>query len=188
VTTLVRADTHGNDEIETLRARVAELESALDGRERALARLKADLGAFRLRYRQEVGLLHDELDDLERAIAEAELGELAKRADAGAAPGSGGAAAILESAPRYTSDGVRRLFRDVAKAIHPDLGRDALARDRRHALMVEANKAYALGDEQRLRSILRAWETGPDAVQGDDLEAMRARLVRRAASKILIIL
>ena len=45
--------------------------------------------------------------------------------------------------------------------------------------MVEANKAYALGDEQQLRDILDAWERSPEAVQGDDPEAMRLRLVRR---------
>ena len=47
--------------------------------------------------------------------------------------------------------------------------------------MIEANKAYALGDEEQLRAILEAWERGPDAVQGTDREAMRLRLVRRIA-------
>ena len=47
--------------------------------------------------------------------------------------------------------------------------------------MVEANKAYASGDEERLRSILQAWERSPDAVQGTDPEATRQRLVRRIA-------
>ena len=74
---------------------------------------------------------------------------------------------------------MRKLFRDVAKAIHPDLAADDEARDRRHALMVEANRAYELGDEERLRLILQAWERSPDVVQGADLEAMRERLVRR---------
>ena len=83
--------------------------------------------------------------------------------------------------PRYTSDAVRKLFRDVAKAIHPDLARDESARDRRHALMVAANRAYALGDEEELRLILQAWERSPEAVQGSDPEATRLRLVRRIA-------
>ena len=47
--------------------------------------------------------------------------------------------------------------------------------------MVEANRAYALGDEEQLRFILEAWETSPDALQGSDAEAMRLRLVRRIA-------
>src|SRR5262249_55494201 len=83
------------------------------------------------------------------------------------------------TSPRLTSDAVRKLFRDVAKAIHPDLAGDVATRDRRHSLMIEANKAYALGDEQQLRDILEAWERSPEAVLGDDPEAMRHRLVRR---------
>ena len=47
--------------------------------------------------------------------------------------------------------------------------------------MVEANRAYALGDEERLRWILGAWERSPEAVRGDDPEATRLRLVRRIA-------
>ena len=45
--------------------------------------------------------------------------------------------------------------------------------------MIEANRAYAMGDEEQLRSILEAWERSPEAVQGTDVEAMRLRLVRR---------
>jgi hypothetical protein len=47
--------------------------------------------------------------------------------------------------------------------------------------MIEANRAYALGDEERLRSILQAWEKSPEAVQGDDADAMRERMLRRIA-------
>jgi hypothetical protein len=47
--------------------------------------------------------------------------------------------------------------------------------------MIEANRAYALGDEERLRLILQAWERSPEAVPGSDPEAMRVRLVRRIA-------
>src|SRR4029450_4944298 len=48
-------------------------------------------------------------------------------------------------------------------------------------LMAEANRAYALGDEERLRAILDAWERSPEAVQGSDPEATRVRLIRRIA-------
>jgi hypothetical protein len=87
----------------------------------------------------------------------------------------------IDAAPKYTTDAIRKLFRDVAKAIHPDLAEDDLARDRRHALMVEANRAYALGDEEQLRLILQAWERSPEAVKGTDQDAMRLRLERRVA-------
>ena len=170
------------DDIDVLRVRLAELESVCGEREVEIAKATSDLAEFRIRYRRDVGSLHEELEDLERAVAEAELGEFAKRLEAeGAAETAGAATTPSESAPRLTSDAVRKLFRDVAKMIHPDLAADDRTRDRRHTLMIEANRAYALGDEERLRMILDAWEKGPESVQGDDRDAARLRLERRIA-------
>lgn len=179
--TLIRSK-RPEDDLDSLRARLTALEAALYERATAVAEAKSSLAAFRLRYHADVGVLHEELDDLERAIAEAELGEMAKRletdeTDANQSAGSRAAG----GEPRFTSDAVRTLFRDVAKTIHPDLARDDLTRERRHALMAEANRAYAVGDEDRLRRILEAWRNSPDAVPGDDPEAARLRIVRRMA-------
>ena len=180
MTTLVPSDRRDENDLDVLRSRVADLETALGERESDVERYRADLQSFGVDYRRRVGVLHDQLDDLELAIAEAELGELSKRTEA-ASDGSAASVASAPSAPRYTTDAVRKLFRDVAKAIHPDLALDEIARDRRHSLMIEANRAYALGDEEQLRWILRAWETSPEAVQGSDSEAMRQRCARRIA-------
>ncbi len=169
---------HGHD-LDSLRAQLTGLEDRLGDRSAEVLRARADHDAFRIRYRQEVGLLHDELDRLELDLAEAELGILTERLGDTAEPPGDPAAERLEPQPRFTSDAVRRLFRDVAKAIHPDLTRDDAARDRRHSLMIAANRAYALGDEEQLRAILQAWERSPDAVQGTDQDAMRLRLERR---------
>ena len=181
MSTLVPSGSHPGNTIEDLHARATELDAVLDARTTEYIRTKADLDAFRIRYRHEVGRLHEELDRLELALAEAELGILKERLgdtdDNPAAP----PADRLESAPRFTTDAIRKLFRDVAKAIHPDLAQDAEARDRRHSLMIEANRAYAVGDEEQLRAILQAWQRSPEAVQGSDQEAMRLRLVRRIA-------
>ena len=182
MTDLVRPGTRTDDDAQRLCSRAAELEAALGERRSHFARIKSDLDAFEVDYRKRVGTLHEQLDALELAIAEAELGELSKRM----ASGSGGSrestsAARPAPAPRFTSDAVRKLFRDVAKAIHPDLAHDEATRGQRHSLMVEANRAYALGDEDQLRFILAAWERSPEAVQGSDPEAMRLRLVRRIA-------
>lgn len=183
VSSLVRAERPHHHDLETLRAQAAERESLLGQRRAALAQAQADVAAFRIRYRQEVGLRHDELDRLELAIAEAELAQLTGRPESaatpGAAPGAERAQPPPASQPRYTTDAVRKLFRDVAKTIHPDLAADEVTRDRRHALMVKANRAYAMGDEDQLRSILEAWERSPEAVEGGDVDAMRLRLIRR---------
>jgi hypothetical protein len=198
VTTLVRPEQPADD-LDRLRARVAELEAVLDERAAEVERINRELHVFAARYRQQVGTLHEQLDEIELGIAEAELGELSKNVAEGrataAAEGSaesadGSAAdsaaedgrasrASSEPAPRFTSDAVRKLFRDVAKTIHPDLAGDDHARDRRHALMIAANRAYELGDEEQLRQILEAWERSPDAVRGSDPAAIRLRLERR---------
>ena len=181
VTVLVRPDRPDADDPEGIRARVAELDARFNEREAEFERVKAELDAFKISYRQQVGILHEQLDELELALAEAELGILAERVptdpEGSAAPPPSDDAP--EAAPRYTSDAVRRLFRDVAKAIHPDLAADEVARDRRHRLMVEANRAYASGDEAHLRWILEKWERSPDAVDGSHPEAPRLRLERR---------
>jgi hypothetical protein len=181
VTSLIHAG-RPQDDADTLRSRAAELEVLLGQRDAEVTRLKADLDVFRIRYRQEVGLLHEQLDELEKAIDDAELGlrasQPARPVDPAAPPSD---QLRIDVAPKYTSDAVRKLFRDVAKAIHPDLAGDEHTRDRRHSLMVEANRAYALGDEERLRSILEGWKNSPEAVSGSDAEAVRLRLVRRIA-------
>jgi hypothetical protein len=182
VSSLVRPERQVDDGPEGLHSRVKELEGVLRERDAAYAQIKSDLDAFKVSYRQQVGVLHEQLDEIELALAEAELGErLNQKAVDADGPSAPTAGEQSSAPPRYTSDAVRTLFRDVAKAIHPDLARDDDARDRRHSLMIEANRAYAQGDEAQLRWILQAWERSPEAVQGSDAEAMRARLVRRIA-------
>ncbi len=181
MSTLIRAEHAGEETLESLRERVTAGETTLRERRAELARVDTELAAFNIRYRHEVGRLHDELDALEAALAEAELGEIDQRLkDAGAEP-QATPSQPPDLPPRFTSDAVRRLFRDVAKLIHPDLARDADGLDRRHALMVAANEAYAVGDAERLRAILQTWERSPDAVPGTDPAAVRQRLTARIA-------
>src|SRR5947209_54106 len=97
-----------------LRARLTEVEAAVTARQEEIDRVQASLAAFRTRYREQAGSLHDELEELESAIEEATLGELSKLAGARVREVTPAASAPL---PRYTSDVMRRLFRDVAKTI-----------------------------------------------------------------------
>jgi hypothetical protein len=179
---LVPSERLPGHDIDSLRSRLTELEDALRARAGEIAQAKSELDTFRIRYRQEVGSLHEELDELQRAITEAEQAERAAHiGEETGDPATPSDRPRAQPLPRFTSDAVRRLFRDVAKTIHPDFARDETARHRRHTLMVEANRAYALGDEERLRWILDAWENSPEAVQGIDPEAIRQRLIRRIA-------
>jgi hypothetical protein len=178
---LVRSGRAEGADAQGLRERLTELETQLAERVAEIGRVKAGLAAFKVTYRERVGWLHEELDELERAIVEAELGEISKRLEDDPPSTGWAAAARPERLPQYTSDAVRRLFRDVAKAIHPDLAEDELARARRHRLMIEANRAYAQGDEDRLRWILRSWESNPEAMQESGSDSTRLRLPRRIA-------
>jgi uncharacterized coiled-coil protein SlyX len=182
VSALSRSQQPGVRDAASLTTRIHELETVIGERRSEIARLKVELAAFTVDYRQRVGRLHEELDELEAAIAEAELGQISERlaAETGR-PDASATPAASEPLPRYTSDVVRRLFRDVAKAIHPDLADDEAARQRRHALMIEANRAYAIGDEERLRWILESWAARPETVPGSDPESTRLRLERRVA-------
>jgi len=180
------------------REQVASLELEVAARERELAELKTGLHALQARYLEEIGPLYAELIPLDAAVAEEEIrlglrvpdvGDADAEGDVDAAPDLAGCGPA--SAP---SSDLKRMFRDIARAVHPDAlphaQHDERTRYRRHSLMAEANRAYAERDEDRLRLILRAWELGPDlapdladdaAVGAGDPEAVRARLQRRRA-------
>ena len=177
---LVRQERPDEQDLNSLRDGIKGLEAQVTGKKAEIARTRTELDAFRVRYHQAVGMLHEELEALEQAITDIEVAELKRQGllrDTD--PEAEGTERRNETTARYTSDSVRKLFRDVAKAIHPDLAQDDHTRDRRHALMIEANRAYALGDEEQLRLILEAWERSPEAVPGNDPDAMRQRLIRR---------
>lgn len=178
---LVPAEPSAEPALQALGEQAVRLDAMLGERQAELARVDADLVAFKIRYRHEVGRLHEQLDELETAIAEAELGEIDRRLKEEGAGSPPPPATPTSAPPRLISDEVRKLFRDVAKTIHPDLASDGTGRDRRHALMIEANQAYAVGDAERLRAILEIWERRPEAVQGTDEAAERRRLMARIA-------
>ncbi len=121
VSTLVPPDRPEGD-VDALHARVVELDALLDERAADVDRIGRELDMFAATYKQQVGTLHEQLDRLELDIAEAELGELSKAVAEGAAvpeatpPPS---MPVLDTVPRLTSDAVRKLFRDVARIIHP---------------------------------------------------------------------
>jgi hypothetical protein len=182
VFSLVRSRPPDDRDLRDLRARVSERGAHLDARVARLTQCESELDAFKIRYRHEVGRRHEELDELDLEIAELELAELTRqlgteRPDRPSPP----AEARGEPAPRFTTDAVRKLFRDVAKAVHPDLAESEHARQRRHALMIEANRAYALGDERGLRAILHAWESSAATLPASDADAVRLQLLRQLA-------
>ncbi len=165
--------------------RLAALEARLGIREAELEALKIDLQHLQTRYLSDIGALYSELATIDADVEAAEIrAGLRPAPDEADDAASDGASEVAEddvscggqSAP---SDMLKRVFRDLARTIHPDLAQDDAARFRRHSLMAEANRAYAERDHDRLLLILRKWELSPEAVTGDDPESARLRVTRK---------
>src|SRR5215510_7071771 len=128
-TDIIRNQTPEELELQRKLAELASLEVELIQRELDLATLRAELADFESRYIQTVGVLYAELDEIEAQIAEvqarrrpsdSEAQERTYRARAHAQESSETAKDISVPKPKPTEN-LKRLFREVAKRIHPDL-------------------------------------------------------------------
>lgn len=186
---IARIQTPEERELEKKQGELLALEEELIHRELDLATLRAELSDFEGHYLRTVGVLYAELDEIEAEIAEAQARlkptdthaqEHAAHARAQAQESSETARTITEPRTKPT-ESLKRVFRDVAKRIHPDLATNDMDRARRQKLMAEANLAYENGDEAKLRSILADWETSPDTVEGEGVGAELVRVIRKIA-------
>jgi hypothetical protein len=171
------------------RARLEARERELDAAEAELAGERRELQRLQQRYLDEIGEFYDTLSRLEARVVDAEVRAGLRPPFDREAQAAADAAADADDRARHAcgergapSDDLKRVFRDLAKAIHPDLAEDEPARCRRHSLMAEANRAYAERDEDRLRLIRRAWEGGPEAADDDPDDSGDARVHRRLAA------
>lgn len=170
---------------EASRERVAALEVEVAAGERELAALKTDLHAVQTQYLEKIGPLYAELIPLDDAVAEAEI-RAGLRVPDEEPPDAFDARTGNFDVGCKPSPHLKRMFHDIARAVHPDRSphheADERTRFRRHSLMAEANRAYAERDEDRLRLILRAWELGPDTAVPQGEVASPEQLQRRAAA------
>ena len=188
----------GAEELIRRKAQLQVLSKQLLDRERGLAAFRSELHAFETTYRKALGARYARLD------------ELAERLDETAAPDQDPGQPDPDSedpAERYPGQGVpggqnwawgerepdrepervvvgddaKRLFRQLARLIHPDLAGDAQERERRTNLMVAANDAYEQGDVAALERLLEDWHASPEAVTGSGAAAELERTLRRIA-------
>ncbi|MEK7760894.1 MAG: molecular chaperone DnaJ [Nitrospirota bacterium] len=190
---LVRAQTPEEKELVRKLAELTVLQGELAQRELDLATLQAELHAFERMYLHIVGIRYAELDEIEAQIVEAlaeaspKNSEEQNRASQARAQANESAQAskIAQEPGRRDefrpSDKLKKLYREVAKCIHPDLATDENDHARRQHFMAEANQAYEDGDEARLREILCEWESSPEAVKGDGVGAELIRVIRKIA-------
>ncbi len=79
------------------------------------------------------------------------------------------------------SEALKKLYREVAKTIHPDLADDDEERAQRHVFMTRANEAYEANNQQKLADILSEWHHSPESVRGEDPAAKLIRAIRKIA-------
>jgi hypothetical protein len=188
---IARRQTPEEQELEKKKAELGALESDLAQRELELATLQAELNAFERRYLRIVGVCYAELDGIEAQIAETLARQRPKdeknqreaaeaRAKAEESARATGAAKDEKRASDFKpSEDLKKLYREIAKRIHPDLTTDEKERVRRNEIMAEANRAYEEGDEAKLRAILEEWESSPDTVKGEGVGAELVRVIRK---------
>jgi hypothetical protein len=189
---------HRRGELAILKRRLAE-------REAELADFEAALSDFEIEYRRALGQRYAVLDDLADQIEQAKLGRSGHRGSADPSDGEHGADrdadrdgdgpdgdgqnwawAWGEREPeqefrRILSPEAKRLFRLLARRIHPDLAREPAERERRTNLMVAANHAYEQGDVETLRHLLDEWDASPDSVAGSSPASELERIIRHVA-------
>ena len=179
-------------ELETKRGELAALETSLAEREVEFASLRAELGSFERKYLAEVGLRYAELDELRAQLAEKAAAEQpgdpclqeaarksrarAKATRCTAGPGRAHAQKVYTPTPE-----IKRLYREVARRVHPDLTTDDADRAKRQDLMAQANQAYMLGDHSALTRVFEAYECSPESVHGDGAGADLVRTIRRVS-------
>ena len=172
-------------ELQGLESKLIELELQLVG-------LRGELSAFERLYLKEVGVLYAELDEIEAQTAEhlarrdpgnTKAHELANEARARAEESrtAAGELAVKEARRFAPSSSLKSLYREVARRIHPDLAVNDADRAKRQRLMAQANQAYEIGDEAKLRAILEEYETSPEAVFGEGTGADLVRVIRKIA-------
>ena len=174
------------------RAELATLRETLEHHEQSLAQLRDHLHSFEGRYIRQVGVLYVQLDDWEEKTAEL----LASR-DPAAAPepltrdqtlaaadeaefAQQQAEAAEETARNAALEralALKRLFREVAKRLHPDFSANANDEHRRTHLMAQANEAFHRADFAHLERMLHGYDLSTQWTHRIDLAAELARVL-----------
>jgi hypothetical protein len=169
-------------ELEKKRYELACLKEQCSSRESDYVAFKAEIKMFERVYEENLGSRISKLEDLEWQLN----GLLGSNSSSEPLQHSTGFSCFnhrtdlldddIELSPHTPGRNLKSIYRDVAKAIHPDLAPDDGERQRRQELMATANHAYDIGDRKTLEDILSDWEpeSGKESDEGTALELVRA--------------
>ena len=171
----------GEAELARMRDRLAEIEAEY-------AMLEAELAVFQADYTREVVTVLAQLHDVEARILTL-TGDAAgaREARTRARRTTSEAQALSPPPEPVPPASLKRLFRDAAKRMHPDLAPDPEARAHAEAFMKRLNDAYRAGDAEAIADLVSQWDASPFAPAGADecarlvaaLQAAVARAQRR---------
>jgi hypothetical protein len=179
------------EELQAKRRELAQLRKNLAEMELQLSTEKAELNLFEIRYQKVVGAMYAEMD-----IVKAQVLNLAAKLYPNAETFREEAESAREQARKNSDkekqptnsqkefrppENLKKLFRRVAKKIHPDLSSSAEERKKRHDLMAKLNQAYDKLDEEGIRSILVEWEAEGYSESSMELGEQLVLVVRQLA-------
>jgi len=182
------------EELQLKRRNLAVLEQDLAEKELELSTLKGEVHLFERRYHLLVGAKYTELDQVKAQILELascmypRSDEFRAGAESARERAQGSAKAtedddldISEDEVFKPSENLKKLFRQVAKKIHPDLASDEKEKSRRHELMAKLNLAYDRLDEDAINAVLLEWEAGHHPEKNETLGVKLVKIVRQVA-------
>ncbi|MGW0766001.1 hypothetical protein [Streptomyces sp. NPDC002676] len=176
---------------ERLEQAVRAAEQALIEYEIAVETFRVEVENFSRLHEQKLGPLYARIEELDARIAEARAARTgdpedlrhAEEARARVQPIPGveellhgwmdghglfpeAAAMLTDQAVRppervRPSEEARKLYRELARKVHPDLAQEEGERQRREEFLTRVNAAYARGSEAELRELAEEWAAGP---------------------------
>jgi len=172
-------------------AEAERLRDALAAIEEEQATLEAELLAFEVDYMREVVTVLAELHEIEAQIAALvarrsgsdEDKRTARSARARAKETTAAVRAIPKAPASLPTGDLKKLFREAAKRMHPDLAPDDETRQHAEAFMKRLNQAFSAGDAEAIVDLVRQWE-GSRHVPEDSarrLSALQAAVERAQA-------
>ena len=195
--------------LEKKRAELSAMETQLAERELELHTLRGGMLSFEQQYEAAVSERYAQLDELHMKIAEKlppKAGAESEETKEGDVKSQAAGEKPPPRSPRprpyrkpppkneekskspgekpadfNPAESLKRLYRDVAKALHPDLADSDENRAHRHTFMIRANQAYEAADEAKLLAVFQEWEAAPESVKGAGPAADLIRVIRKIA-------